>query len=110
MATTLVIAGYYGFGNWGDEAALAVLIRYLREALPHARIVVLSHDPAQTARLHGTEAINRWNLFEVHRALARASGFLLGPGACSKMSQAHDRCSIMWAWCAWLSTIICPRI
>jgi polysaccharide pyruvyl transferase CsaB len=80
MATTLVIAGYYGFGNWGDEAALAVLIRYLREALPHARIVVLSHDPAQTARLHGTEAINRWNLFEVHRALARASGFLLGPG------------------------------
>ncbi len=80
MATTLVIAGYYGFGNWGDEAALAVLIRYLREALPQARIIVLSHDPAQTARLHGTEAINRWNLLEIHRALARASGFLLGPG------------------------------
>ncbi len=80
MATTLVIAGYYGFGNWGDEAALAVLIRYLRGALPQARIVVLSHDPTQTARLHGTEAINRWNFFEVRRALARASGFLLGPG------------------------------
>ncbi len=80
MATTLVIAGYYGFNNWGDEAALAVLIRYLREALPHARIVVLSNDPAQTARLHGTEAINRWNLFQIRRALAGASGFLLGPG------------------------------
>jgi len=77
---TFVIAGYYGFGNWGDEAALAVLIRYLREALPHARIVVLSNDPVQTARLHDTEAINRWNLFEIRRALARASGFLLGPG------------------------------
>jgi len=81
MATTLVIAGYYGFGNWGDEAALAVLIRYLREALPQARIVVLSNDPVQTARLHGTEAINRWNLFKIRRALARASGFLLGPGS-----------------------------
>ncbi|MCX8103047.1 MAG: polysaccharide pyruvyl transferase CsaB [Candidatus Bipolaricaulota bacterium] len=81
MAPTLVIAGYYGFGNWGDEAALAVLIRALRSTLPQARLVVLSHDPSQTARIHNnTEAINRWNLFEIHRALSRASAFILGPG------------------------------
>jgi polysaccharide pyruvyl transferase CsaB len=81
MATTLVIAGYYGFGNWGDEASLAVLIRYLRGSLPHARLVVLSNDPVRTAQLHGTEAINRWNLCKIRWALARASGFLLGPGS-----------------------------
>ncbi|MCL6641975.1 MAG: polysaccharide pyruvyl transferase CsaB [Candidatus Bipolaricaulota bacterium] len=81
MATTLVIAGYYGFGNWGDEASLAVLTKYLRGALPHARLVVLSNDPEQTAQLHGTEAITRWNLCKIRRALARASGFLLGPGS-----------------------------
>lgn len=80
MASTLVIAGYYGFGNWGDEAALAVLIRALRGALPQTRLVVLSNDPPQTASLHGTDAINRWNLFEIRRVLARASGFMLGPG------------------------------
>ncbi len=81
MAPTLVIAGYYGFGNWGDEAALAVLVRHLRRALPTARLIVLSHDPPQTARLHETEAINRWNFFEVRRALSCASGFILGPGS-----------------------------
>lgn len=81
MAPTLVIAGYYGFGNWGDEAALAVLIRALRSTLSLARLVVLSNDPPQTVRLHGTDAINRWNLFEIRRVLARASGFILGPGS-----------------------------
>nr|BAL58757.1 pyruvyl-transferase [Candidatus Acetothermum autotrophicum] len=81
MAPTLVIAGYYGFGNWGDEAALAVLTEHLRRAIPHARLIVLSHDPAQTVRLHSTDAVNRWNLLEIRRALARASGFILGPGS-----------------------------
>jgi len=81
MAPTLVIAGYYGFGNWGDEAGLFVLIRALRRAFPHARVVVLSTDPPQTVRLHNTDAINRWNLVEVRRALAQASAFILGPGS-----------------------------
>ncbi len=81
MAPTLVIAGYYGFGNWGDETALAVLIRHLRRALPHAQCLVLSHNPVQTAQLHGTGAINRWNPFEIRRAFSRASGFILGPGS-----------------------------
>jgi polysaccharide pyruvyl transferase CsaB len=80
MAPTLVIAGYYGFGNWGDEAALAVLIHHLRRTLPQARLVVLSNDPPQTVQLHNTDAINRWNLLEIRRALTRASGFVLGPG------------------------------
>ncbi len=81
MAPSIVIAGYYGFGNWGDEAALSVLIHALRTALPTAQCVVLSNDPPQTVRLHGIDAINRWNFFAIHRALARASGFILGPGS-----------------------------
>ncbi len=80
-ARSLVIAGYYGFGNWGDEAALAALIYHLRKAMPYVRLIVLSNDPQQTAQLHATEAINRWNPFEIHRALVSAAGFLLGPGS-----------------------------
>ncbi len=81
MAPTLVIAGYYGFGNWGDEAALAVLIRALRSTLPHAQLVVLSNAPPKTAQLHNTDALNRWNLFEIRHVLTRASAFILGPGS-----------------------------
>lgn len=83
MATQpiVLIAGYYGFGNWGDEATLAVLIHHLRAVLPQARLTVLTNDLSQTAQLHYTEAVNRWNLLEVRRVLQEASAFILGPGS-----------------------------
>lgn len=81
MAPTLVIAGYYGFGNWGDEAALAVLIHHLHATLPQARLTVLTNDPSQTAQVHHTEAVNRWNPLEIRRVLHEASAFILGPGS-----------------------------
>lgn len=83
MATQpiIVIAGYYGFGNWGDEATLGVLVLALRAALPQARLTVLTNDPSQTARLHYTEAVNRWNPLEIRRVLQEASAFILGPGS-----------------------------
>lgn len=81
MAQTIVIGGYYGFGNWGDEAMLAVLLRFLRERLPQACLVVLSHDPPMTERLHAVGAVNRWSPWGVYRALKGASAFVLGPGS-----------------------------
>ncbi|MCI2429972.1 polysaccharide pyruvyl transferase CsaB [Candidatus Acetothermia bacterium] len=81
MAKKIVVAGYYGFGNWGDEATLSVLLGYLKKACPQARITVLSHDPSATERLHTVNAINRWNPWRVHRALQKASAFVLGPGS-----------------------------
>ncbi|MCS6936985.1 MAG: polysaccharide pyruvyl transferase CsaB [Candidatus Bipolaricaulota bacterium] len=78
---TITIGGYYGFGNWGDEVALAVLLRFLRERLPQARLVVLSHDPPKTERLHAVRAVSRWNPYNIHRALEEASVFVLGPGS-----------------------------
>ncbi|MDW8141334.1 MAG: polysaccharide pyruvyl transferase CsaB [Candidatus Bipolaricaulota bacterium] len=81
MAKTIVLGGYYGFGNWGDEVSLTVLLRFLRERLPQARLVVLSHDPQTTERLHSVNAINRWNPWSVQRALNESSAFVLGPGS-----------------------------
>lgn len=50
----VLLSGYYGFGNHGDEALLAGLIRGLRE---HGHEpIVLSADPAATRRLHGVSA------------------------------------------------------
>ncbi len=81
MAKTLVVAGYYGFGNWGDEATLSVLLRYLKRSLPQVRIVVLSHDPAATERGHAVSAVNRWNPLAVRDVLQDAAAFILGPGS-----------------------------
>src|SRR5690606_16223699 len=53
----VLLSGYYGFGNLGDEAILAGL----GSALEHRghQPVVLSNDPAGTERLHSFEARHR---------------------------------------------------
>ena len=54
---SVLVTGYYGFGNTGDEAILAGLVAGLRRRLPSIRIVVLSGDPGQTRHRHGVDAI-----------------------------------------------------
>jgi len=53
----VLVSGYYGFGNLGDEALLSGLLGGLREGEHDP--TVLSHRPAATAALHGTRAVSR---------------------------------------------------
>lgn len=53
----LLLSGYYGFGNAGDEALLEGLLTALR-ARGHEP-VVLSAQPAHTRRLHGVASLHR---------------------------------------------------
>jgi polysaccharide pyruvyl transferase CsaB len=76
----VLISGYYGFGNLGDEALLDVIVARLRSAYPDGSIDVLSADPAGTAaRLH-VEATPRADLGAVRRAIERADVVLSGGG------------------------------
>lgn len=75
----ILIAGYYGFGNIGDEAILAGLISGVRETLPGAAIAVLSGTPERTKTLHGVEAV-LWNDVEAMRAAVAAADVLVVGG------------------------------
>ncbi len=55
----LLISGYYGFANAGDEAILAGLVQGFRELAPEAQLTVLSEDPLATAAEHGVAAVPR---------------------------------------------------
>jgi len=72
----LLISGYYGFGNEGDELILQALLRACgrhRES-----IVVLSADPEATRVRHSVRAVDRWKpatvLTEIFRCQALISG------------------------------------
>jgi len=76
----LVIAGYYGFGNLGDEAVLTSMLSDLESAVPGARVTVVSNDPAETSERYGVGAVRWQNLQEVMKALESADLLLLGGG------------------------------
>ncbi|MHB9130352.1 MAG: polysaccharide pyruvyl transferase CsaB [Armatimonadota bacterium] len=77
----ILISGYYGFNNIGDEAVLGGMLAGLRAELPDIEPVVLSADPAGTERLHGVAAIPRMSLSQVRHALGRTDLFISGGGS-----------------------------
>nr|WP_316046858.1 polysaccharide pyruvyl transferase family protein [Planococcus glaciei] len=77
----IVLSGYYGFDNVGDEAILYAIIQSLKEYYPEIGIVVLSNKPEKTARTYGVEAVNRWNVAEVAKAIKAADGLISGGGS-----------------------------
>lgn len=76
----MLISGYYGFGNLGDEALLDVIVSRLRAAYPGGSIDVLSADPAATAARLTVESTPRADLGAVRRAIDRADVVLSGGG------------------------------
>jgi len=76
----VLLSGYYGFGNLGDEALLEVIVTQLQKRFPAMQIDVLSATPGLTARTYGVEATPRWNMRLVRDAIARADVVLSGGG------------------------------
>lgn len=78
----LVLLGYFGFGNTGDEAVLAAEVAALRAALgPDTEFVVISGDPAHTRAVHGLPAVPRTSMAEIMRALRSSDGLIAGGGS-----------------------------
>lgn len=76
----VLLSGYYGFGNLGDEALLQVILEQLRVRFPHCELEVLSATPEQTRAAFGVEATPRWNMGDVREAIKRADVVLSGGG------------------------------
>lgn len=76
----LLLSGYYGFGNLGDEALLEVIVDRVRARFPGVGIEVLSASPKLTARRFGVDAVLRWDWQAVRKAIRRADVVLSGGG------------------------------
>ncbi|WP_170270160.1 polysaccharide pyruvyl transferase CsaB [Heliorestis acidaminivorans] len=78
---TVVLSGYYGYDNAGDEALLKAMITALRRLRPNLKIIVLSGQPAVTRRDHGVEAVHRYNPLAVLKVLLEADLVISGGGS-----------------------------
>jgi len=79
--TRVVLSGYYGFRNLGDDAILLALRDRLHETVPGATLLALSRRPEETREKCGVAAANRFNPFAVRKAIKSASCFVSGGGS-----------------------------
>ncbi|CAM2824934.1 polysaccharide pyruvyl transferase CsaB [Paenibacillus taichungensis] len=88
MVTTsqkLVISGYYGFRNSGDEAVLKSILTALEEESHRSNVtiepIVLSGDPESTTSMYGVRSVHRMKLKEVRDAIKESDGLISGGGS-----------------------------
>lgn len=82
---TIVLSGYYGFRNSGDEAVLQSILTALEEEGRANGVqidpVVLSIDPEWTSRTYGVKAVHRMKFAEVRNAIKNSDGLISGGGS-----------------------------
>lgn len=79
--SNIVVSGYYGSKNAGDEAMLAAMIEVLSELDPQTNITVISANPPDTKRRHGIEAVSWLSFSEIWKALRAADLLVSGGGS-----------------------------
>ena len=76
----ILISGYYGFNNSGDDALLQSIIDNLKTEHKDYKIVVLSKNPEQTKKTYNVGAISRINPFSVIWHMIKAKLLISGGG------------------------------
>ncbi|MBR2452443.1 MAG: polysaccharide pyruvyl transferase CsaB [Clostridia bacterium] len=77
----VLISGYYGFHNSGDDSILSSIINGLKANCPTIKIVVLSKNPAETSNLYGVESIDRFSFGKIFKALLKTKLLISGGGS-----------------------------
>ena len=80
MRRSVVLAGYYGFGNTGDEAILTSILAGLRRRAPGTSFTVVSGDPEATRRAHGVDAAGWRDLAAISASISKSDAVLVGGG------------------------------
>ena len=80
MPHRILITGYVGFGNAGDEAIAQVVTDHLRELVPGVEITIVSGNPAQTAEAFGVRAIGWRDPLAITEAVRNTDLTILGGG------------------------------
>ena len=111
----VLVCGYYGFGNSGDEAILSVLIRDLNEVFDKPTITVVAGNVESIAADHHVDAIH-WTDIGGLRERAQASDLMvLGGGGLFQDQQEFESSAILtpahggmsyWAGFALLSHLV----
>ena len=77
----VMISGYYGFGNSGDDSILYAIIRELKLLKPDIKILTLSNTPDETSKVYGVDSISRFNIIKVFFKMQKTKLLISGGGS-----------------------------
>ncbi|MCI9156088.1 MAG: polysaccharide pyruvyl transferase CsaB [Lawsonibacter sp.] len=100
----VVMSGYYGFANAGDDAILESIKQAIQAVSDDVSVTVLSNDPELTRKQYGLEAIPRFRVLRVFSALRRSDALLSGGG--SLLQDTTSTRSLLY----YLSVIRCAQL
>lgn len=78
MSKRILLSGYYGFENFGDDLILEVMLGMLQSF--GVSPIVLSENPGATTRMYQVESIERANISRIWKTMRETSGFISGGG------------------------------
>ncbi len=76
----ILISGYYGFENAGDDSIAASIIKNIRAEDKNARITILCKNPKRNSKKYGVRAISRFNIPMVFSEMRHAKLLISGGG------------------------------
>jgi polysaccharide pyruvyl transferase CsaB len=77
---TLLIGGYYGFGNTGDEAILAAILAELCRFQKNLDFIVVSANPEETKRTFKVRSVFWKDIDALHDAVKESDLIIVGGG------------------------------
>lgn len=77
----VMISGYYGFDNSGDDSILKAIVTSLKELKPDINILALSNNPVQTKSVYGVDSIHRFDFIKIFKKLKYTSLLISGGGS-----------------------------
>lgn len=78
----IIISGYYGFNNFGDDAVLSVLVNSLKnENVKPENITIISRNPKNTKKIYGTKSVYYFNLLSVFFSMLKSDILFSGGGS-----------------------------
>ena len=77
----IMLSGYYGFGNIGDDSLLYQITGSLKSLSPDLDIVVLAHRPKSIVAHSAVRAIDRFDFPAVKRQMLKTSMLISGGGS-----------------------------
>lgn len=74
----VVISGYYGFDNIGDDAMVETFSGYFKEK--DVDLIVMSKNPEKTSKQYGVKSIDRFNIIQILSTIKSTDILISGGG------------------------------